>query len=192
MNSLATVSANAPAPAAKVGLWVLLGVIAVLFAQFIHAYAIRLTGSDWRSLPELPLLKLNTMLLFGASGALHWASRSVARQRTALLLAGILAAAFLAGQLAVWQQLAAAHYLVAGNPANSFFYLITGLHGLHVLGGLVAWLAISVKVWRGRNMGTGIGLCATYWDFLLAIWIVLYGLLFLGTPTLMQTLCTAG
>jgi cytochrome c oxidase subunit 3 len=199
MSSLATTSSatGSAAPAAKIGLWILLGVIAVLFAQFIHAYAIRLGGSDWRTLPELPLLRLNTLALLGGSVALHWAGRCAARQRpdrccNALLLAGALAAAFIAGQLEAWRQLLALHYAIAGNPANSFFYLITGLHGLHVLGGLAAWLMVTAKAWRGRDVRAGIALCATYWDFLFAVWIALYGLLFLGTPTLIQALCTAG
>ena len=46
---------------------------------------------------------------------------------------------FLAGQLMVWWQLGSGGYAVDANPANSFFYLLTGLHGLHLMGGLVAW-----------------------------------------------------
>ena len=61
------------------------------------------------------------------------------RVRDGLLAAGLFAFAFLAGQLMVWRQLAAAGYFLTANPANAFFYLITALHGLHLLGGLVAW-----------------------------------------------------
>jgi Heme/copper-type cytochrome/quinol oxidase, subunit 3 len=48
-----------------------------------------------------------------------------------------------------WQQLNAAGYFLAANPANAFFYLLTGVHGLHLLGGLVALALTADKVWRG-------------------------------------------
>ena len=73
--------------------------------------------------------------------------------RSGLLASGVLTFAFLAGQLAVWQQLSASGYLVAANPANAFFYLLTALHALHVLGGLVAWGRTSARAWRGGELG---------------------------------------
>jgi cytochrome c oxidase subunit 3 len=97
--------------------------------------------------------------------------------RVALLAGGVLAWAFLAGQLWAWQQLGALGYFVATNPANSFFYLITALHGLHLLGGLVAWAKTTVKVWRGFDVGLSVQLCAVYWHFLLVVWLVLLGLM---------------
>jgi len=69
---------------------------------------------------------------------------------------------------------------LATNPANAFFYLFTGLHGLHLLGGIVA-LALTVdKVWRGfevKQVRLSVQLCAVYWHFLLALWLVLFTLL---------------
>ena len=68
------------------------------------------------------------------------------------------------------------------NPANGFFYLITGLHGLHLLGGLVAWGRTSDKVWRGfepAQVRLSVELCAVYWHFLLVVWLVLFALLLL-------------
>ena len=78
------------------------------------------------------------MFLLGSSVALQWA-RMAARRRAVpamqwgVALAALLAGAFLLGQLAVWNQLGERGYLVASNPSNSFFYLITSLHGAHLL-----------------------------------------------------------
>ena len=99
-------------------------------------------------------------------------------------LGGLCALAFLAGQLWVWQVLTASGYGVAANPANSFFYLLTGLHGLHLLGGLVAWAGTWAGELRGgptprANTGRQLHvlLLARYWHFLLALWLLLFALL---------------
>lgn len=81
---------------------------------------------------------------------------------------------FIAGQLRAWGQLQSLGLGVSSNPSSSFFYLITALHGLHLLGGLVAWAVVS-----RRPTPLRIELCALYWHFLLAVWGVLYGLLLL-------------
>ena len=101
--------------------------------------------------------------------------------RDGLLAGGVLALAFLAGQLLAWRQLDAAGYFLASNPANSFFYLLTAVHGLHVLGGLVALArAIGQGVARSATpieVRLSVELCAIYWHFLLFVWLVLFALL---------------
>jgi len=72
--------------------------------------------------------------------------------------------------------------IASSNPANGFFYLLTGLHGVHLLGGLVAWVRTSAKVRAGEDnarINMSVGLCAVYWHFLLVVWLVLFGLLLL-------------
>jgi len=171
-----------PLPKAKLGLWVFMGVVTVLFSIIISAYNARRGFPDWQPLPEPRLLWLNTGALIVSSVAMQWARVAAHRGRpddvrVALLVGGVFAWAFLAGQLWAWQQLGASGYLVATNPANSFFYLITALHGLHLLGGLGAWAKTTVKVWRGFDVGLSVQLCAVYWHFLLVVWLVLFGLM---------------
>ena len=87
---------------------------------------------------------------------------------------------FIAGQLIAWQQLVGSGYFLAANPANAFFYVLTALHGVHLLGGLVAWGRTAQKVWRGSDMQAvrlSVELCAIYWHFLLILWLVLFYLL---------------
>ncbi|MGY8631111.1 cytochrome c oxidase subunit 3 [Bradyrhizobium sp. 14AA] len=172
-------------PAAKVGLGVFLAVASTLFVLFISAYSMRMDVADWRALPVPRLLWFNTGVLVLSSVALQW-SYVAARRDDAegvmigLLAGGAAAVIFLGGQLLAWQQLGAAGYFVASNPANSFFYLLTAVHGLHLTGGLVALGRTSTKMWRGAaiaDMRLSVELCAIYWHFLLLVWLVLLGLL---------------
>ncbi len=172
-------------PTATLGLRVLLAVVTVLFWLWVVAYGDRLAVADWRPLPEPWLLWLNTVFLILSSVALQWARVSARRGqidgvRDGLLVAGVCAFAFLAGQVLAWQQLVALGYFAKTNPANAFFYLITGLHGAHLLGGLVAWGWTSAKVWRGFDIARvrlSVELCTVYWHFLLVVWLVLFALL---------------
>lgn len=172
-------------PTVKLGLMVFLAVITVLFSLLVVAYAYRMALADWRSLPELWLLWLNTAILITSSVSLQSARVSARRGRidgvrTGLLQAGLLTIAFLAGQLVVWQQLAAMGYYSPQNPALAFLYLLTGLHGVHLLGGLVAWGRTIAKVWRRpaiEHVRMSVELCAMYWHYLSLVWLVLFGLL---------------
>jgi len=172
-------------PAAKIGLGVFLAVAGSLFALFISAYSMRMNTVDWRALPVPRLLWFNTGVLVLSSVALQWGYMAARRNDMDGVVFGLLVGAasavtFLVGQLLAWQQLNVAGYFLASNPANSFFYLITAAHGLHVMGGLVAVGRTTAKVWRGAEMTQlrlSVELCATYWHFLLLVWLVLLGLL---------------
>ncbi len=172
-------------PTATLGLRVLLAVVTVLFSLLVVAYGDRLAVADWRPLPEPWLLWLNTVFLILSSVALQWACVGASWHRmdamkAGLLGGGVFAFAFLAGQVLAWQQLVALGYFAKTNPANAFFYLITGLHGAHLLGGLVAWGWTSAKVWRGFDIARvrlSVELCTVYWHFLLVVWLVLFALL---------------
>jgi cytochrome c oxidase subunit 3 len=172
-------------PPAKIGLGVFLAVVGSLFALFISAYSMRMNMVDWRALPVPRLLWFNTGVLVLSSVALQWAQVAARRNDidgviVGLCAGGASAVTFLVGQLLAWQQLSAAGYFLASNPANSFFYLITAAHGLHLMGGLVALGRTTAKVWRGAEMTQvrlSVELCAIYWHFLLLVWLVLLGLL---------------
>lgn len=177
---------------AKTGLRLLMAVISSLFFLFIIAFLIRSQLSDWQHLsaPWKPMadpwpLWINTAMLLLASVCLQWSRLSVRKDNArraveGMLLAGLFSVAFIIGQLLVWKQLHALGYYVAANPANSFFFLLTGLHAVHLLGGLVAWLKTSIKAWQGvstEQLAISIELCAMYWHYLLALWLVLLALL---------------
>jgi cytochrome c oxidase subunit 3 len=172
-------------PAAKTALWVFLAVATSLFALFISAYAMRMHFGDWAPLPKPALLWWNTAVLVVTSVAMQWAVVSARRDdsggvKTGLRAVGLLSFAFLVGQLVVWQQLNDAGYFLASNPANAFFYLLTAVHGMHLLGGLVAWGRTAGRLRRGIPVAAlrlSVELCAIYWHFLLGVWLVLFAVL---------------
>jgi cytochrome c oxidase subunit 3 len=170
-----------PTEPATVGLRVFLAVVGSFFALFISAYSMRMQLPDWRTLPLPPILWLNTTMLVLSSIALHRAKVAAhcserMELKVSLIAAGVSALAFLSGQLVAWQQLAGEGYRLAANPANDFFYVLTGAHGLHILGGLVALAGTTEKAWRepsAERLRLPVKLCATYWQFLLLLWLVL-------------------
>ena len=185
--SVATVDGDGAlqSPTVKVGLWVFLGVATSLFALLISAYHMRMMEADWVKLAVPKVLWLNTAVLILSSIAMQW-TRSAAQRgqidgvRTGLIAAGVFAFSFLAGQLWAWQQMDAAGYFLTANPAYSFFYLLTALHGLHLLGGLWVWGRTTAKVLRGVEVGKvrlSVELCTVYWHYLLLVWLVLFAVL---------------
>lgn len=170
---------------AKIGLGVFLVVVGALFALFISAYFMRMAYADWQPAPVPRLLWLNTGMLVLASAALqtgvHAAhSGQLTNLRLALLAGGLASLAFLGGQLLAWRDLAAQGYYATDNPAVSFFYLLTAMHGLHIVGGLVALGRTNLRAWRAvraEGLTLSTELCAMYWHVLLVVWFVLFSVL---------------
>lgn len=166
-------------PTEKIALAIFLAVVGALFALFASAYYMRAEFVDWRPMPLPRILWLNTAMLVLASIALQCAMSAVRQGETdtvrlSLATAVVATVAFLAGQLTAWQELVNSGFIVTGNPANSFFYVLTGLHGLHILGGLVALARAVPGAWDAGRPGSlrlRIELCTTYWHFLLLVWL---------------------
>jgi cytochrome c oxidase subunit III len=199
-------------PTQKIALGVFLAVVGALFALFASAYFMRMDFVDWRPMPLPGIVWLNTGLLVLASVLLHCA-RVALRQGDVPTLrlglcAGMLATlGFLAGQFAAWRALMASGLVLTESPATSFFYLLTGLHGLHILVGVVVLAAAVPWAWgvsteadgrrhgrHGVSSGSRAGLtlrlelCTTYWDFLLLVWLGLLTL-FAGWATSIVVIC---
>ncbi len=175
-----------PLPNIKLGLGVFLAVVTSLFALFVSAYTIRMEYADWRPLLEPNLLWVNTGILVLGSVFLQWAWNAAKRQDRAAIKRGIIGGgictvAFIIGQLAAWNQLSAAGHFIQSNPANGFFYLITATHALHILGGLFALGKTISRLWQPSSESPeillGVELCAVYWHYLLAIWLILFALM---------------
>lgn len=176
----------APLPSIKLGLAVFLAVVTSLFALFISAYAIRMDYEDWRPLEEPAALWANTVVLVVSSVFLQlgWNSArrgDLAGVRRGIVIGAALALTFIGGQLLVWRELTASGYLLSGNPANAFFYLLTGAHAAHIAGGLVALTRSLRRVWSQEQdfeqITVGMELCAVYWHYLLVVWLILFGLM---------------
>lgn len=169
---------------AKVGLGIFLAVVGALFTLLISAYLGRMGGADWWGIPMPGLLWVNTAALSASSLALQWAKTEIRpdhrdRLNAALVTAFATAVFFVAGQFLAWRQLISAGYVLADNPSNSFFYMITGLHGLHILGGLFVLGRTAIRARSeplSARMRLSVELCAIYWHFMLAVWLVLFAL----------------
>ena len=181
------------APAGTIALRFFLAVVTMVFFLFILTFLSRstypdfqaLAGQPWQPLSDPWQLWVNTGVLVLSSIAMQlgvFASRKEKFNVTVFAMAtgGFFAILFLLGQLWVWQDLMSLGYYVASNPANSYFYLFTTMHGLHLIGGLVALGLVTTQLWKGaspEHTAASMALCAKYWHFLLAIWLVLFGLM---------------
>lgn len=182
-------------------LWVFILVASTLFALFLVAYAMRMRSADWSQFVMPWQLQLSTALLIITSLCLQLAGKmavqsKLAQVRSLLWAGGASALAFLVVQYWAWQALLASGITGTGNPAASFFYLLTAMHALHVFGGLLCWLLVlrfvlrsvtaspddMASIWRVR-------LCTRYWHFLLLLWLVLYAALSWLTPELVEFIC---
>jgi cytochrome c oxidase subunit 3 len=180
----------APAPS-KTGIWVLLAASSMTFAAFTSALIVRQGGAlDWQHL-ELPrILFLNTLVLLASSVTLELARRRIAafmggprisEEKPALWLYITLSLGlfFVIGQYAAWLQLRSEGLYLATNPNSSFFYVLTAIHALHVIGGLTG----LIYVMRGLNRLTlrrsTLESFGYYWHFMGILWVYLLILLWM-------------
>lgn len=171
--------------AQTIGLTTFLAVATSMFALFASAYTLRMTMPDWSPMNEPAVLWVNTGFLVFASIAYQWTS-SVALKKNAkqirlgLIIAGIFSILFLVGQYSAWQQLIDKGMYLNTNPSIAFFYVLTAMHGLHLLGGLYVWGRSVIRVSKDTDIESiriSVDLCTVYWHFLLLVWALLFSLM---------------
>lgn len=173
----------------RVALTVFLIIASVLFSLFLVSYYIRMQVGDWVPLATPGQLWVNTAALVLSSVCLQIAvfrSRNeqvlsvISGSGLLFMIGGLLAIAFIVGQYQVWMELSGAGYSIRGNPANSFFYLLTAVHIAHLLGGLWVWSRAGIRLAQkseSEDIKSSMKLCAIYWHFLLIIWVGLFVLM---------------
>lgn len=175
----------------RIGMWVALASILMLFTALSSAYIVRAaSSSDWQPLKMPRILLLSTGLILISSGTLEAARRKLKdassnAHRRWLLLTVALGIGFLAAQLLAWRQLVRQGVYVASNPHSSFFYLLTAAHGAHLLGGLaaLAYLSLRRRAPQDNQLAVakaqaGADAVTIYWHFMDFLWIYLFVLLF--------------
>jgi len=166
----------------------------MLFVALSSAYVVRKTPGltdaehfNWKALWLPPVLWVNTGVIILSSFTLE-AARRFLRRRSFVgfnrwsLVTTILGVGFVLGQIVAWRQLAAQGVYLRSDPHSSFFYLLTSLHGLHLLGGLVALAFVTVRGWRfefGTRQDSAVYATSVYWHFMAVLWVYLFILLFL-------------
>jgi cytochrome c oxidase subunit III len=176
----------------RIGMWVGLASIAMMFTSLSSAYIVRYaSANDWIPLAIPRAMFASTALILISSVTLELARRKLRRSfqkayARYVLLTGLLGLAFLSSQLLAWRQLARQGIYLASNPHSSFFYLLTGAHAVHLLGGLLAlsflWFRsrrrIQEPILVAKRQATADAV-TIYWHFMDGLWIYLFLLLFL-------------
>ena len=179
--------------ASQSGIWVGIFAITMSFAAFTSALFVRQgSAADWTHIALPPVLYGNTLALLLSSATLQMARRALAarpstephavRMGLGWLMATLaLGFVFVAGQFEAWRQLAAQGLYLATNPNSSFYYVLTAMHGLHVLAGIVALALVMGRIVASRAAfrKSTFEATATYWHFMGVLW--LYLLLVLRT-----------
>jgi len=166
-----------------------LGIVSVrmFFMALASAYLVRRGSADWVPVRVPMLMWFNTAVLLVSSGTLE-----MARKRLGLLdvagftrlwgLTTVLGVVFLIGQVVAWRQLVGEGIYLASNPASSFFYIFTGAHALHVIGGVGALLYVAWRNFERAQVTRVVAaeVASYYWHFMDALWLFLLALLYLG------------
>ena len=172
----------------KFALWLFIVTVVMIFAALTSAYIVRQSEGNWLDF-QLPVtLYITSGIIFMSSLSMHWAYVSAKKDnlnslRISMVVTTILGLAFLVGQYMSWQDLVAMDVYFVGNPAGSFMYVLTGLHGVHLISGIIFMLLVVINVFRykvhSKSMDQ-IEMCATYWHFLDGLWLYLFLFLLLN------------
>ena len=166
----------------------LLTAVAMLFAGLSSAYIVLRGVPEWQNITMPRLVWANTLVLFASSVAIEFARASVRKNKTDgvklwLSVSGILGLTFLVGQLAVWRQLVQAGVYLQTTLHSSFFYVLTGLHALHLAGGLIGLAVVLRKAFTNRLTADShepLQVWGMYWHFMDFVWIYCFLLLLLA------------
>lgn len=171
----------------KFAMWLFMASVVMVFAALTSAYIVRQAEGNWVFF-ELPrLFTLSTVIILASSVTMQWAywaakKDSLETVKIMVTITTVLGLAFLVLQFEGWKALVDSSIYLVGNPSGSFLYIITGLHGLHIISAIIFLMIVLVATFRlnvhSKNL-LRIELCVTYWHFLGGLWLYLYVFLLL-------------
>lgn len=171
----------------KFAMWLFIGSVVMLFASLTSAYIVRQAEGNWLYF-ELPgILTVSTVIILLSSVTMQWAYWSAKKDKLQLVktmvsITTLLGVTFLVLQFLGWKDLVASQVYLVGNPSGSFLYVITGLHGLHIISAIVFLIIVLLATFRLRVHSKNllqIEMCTTYWHFLGGLWLYLFVFLLL-------------
>ena len=169
----------------KFTLWVAIGSILMMFAGLTSAYIVKRSQASWLMI-EIPMMFwYSTATILASSVTVQLALKALKKReminyRRLLLVTAVLGVLFIALQVAGFSQFAAQDIRLIGagsNASYSFLLAISGLHGIHVLGGVVALVVIAIRALNSSTRSYSsvpLEIAATYWHFVDALWIYLF------------------
>ena len=171
----------------KFAMWLFIGSVTMLFASLTSAYIVRQAEGNWLHF-ELPgILTISTVVILLSSVTMQWAYWSAKKDNLKMVkmlvsVTTLLGVAFLVLQFLGWKDLVANQVYLVGNPSGSFLYVITGLHGFHIISAIVFLIIVLVSTFRFRVHSKNLlqmEMCTTYWHFLGGLWLYLFVFLLL-------------
>jgi len=177
-----------PVSKAHLATWILLTAVTMLFAGLSSAYIVLRGVPEWQNITMPGLVWGNTIVLLASSVAIEFARAAVRKNMTDgvkqwLAVSGILGLGFLFGQFAVWRQLVHAGVYLQTNLHSSFFYVLTGVHALHLAGGIVGLVVVLRRAFSNRLTASDhepLKVWGLYWHFMDFVWIYCFLMLLLA------------
>lgn len=172
----------------KFALWIFIASVIMIFAALTSAYIVRQSDGNWMMFDLPNSFWITSGIILISSATMHWAYLAAKKDnleatKIAITITTILGVAFLIGQYIAWGDLVKRNVYFVGNPSGSFVYVLSGLHGLHIIGGVIFLLIVLVATF-GFNVHSKklsqIEMCATYWHFLDGLWLYLFVFLLLN------------
>ena len=173
----------------KFAMWLFIVTVCMLFAAWTSAYLVKRSEAGWAEIIIPDQFWINTVIIIVSSGTMAWAQHSARKDnlekvKLAISITTVLGLAFLIGQWIAWDKLVELNeHSSGGNVSHSFLYVLTGIHGLHILGGVIFLIIVLISTYRfqvhSKNM-TRIELCSTFWHFLDVLWLYLFAFLMIN------------
>ena len=166
----------------KFAMWLFMVSVIMLFVAFTSAYVVKQSDGVWLDF-ELPVLfDYTTFVILLSSVSMHWAfiaaKKNLIKQiRLALGVTFVLGSIFLVGQYLAWGELVESGVYFVGNPAGSFLYVLTGVHGLHLISAVIFLIVVLISAFQYKIHSKSLvqlEICTTYWHFLGGLWLYLY------------------
>ncbi len=166
----------------KFAMWLFMITVTMIFVSLSSAYIVKRAEGNWLIIDFPELFNVTSIIILLSSVSMHlsylFAKRdNIIGLRVSLAITAILAVSFMIGQYLSWDQLVSQEIFFVGNVAGSFVYIFTGLHVLHLTGGLIFLTIVLVNALKYRvhsKSMTQISICVTYWHFLSGLWLYLY------------------
>lgn len=169
----------------RLAMWLVIACVAIIFLALSAMYLLNRAGRGQLAMPRVFWVSSGLIMLSSVTMEVarrHLRQRREDHFRVWIVVTLLLGLGFLVAQLFGWSSLQAAGFYINHNLRSGYAYIFTGLHGLHLLGGLLALLWVALRhpaKWTALRRRVSVDAAAAYWHFLDVLWLYLLGLVFL-------------